>query len=126
MMPEILSTRELIGEITGKTSLLIKKEVELAKTEIMADLQAELAMVKGLGLALVAALAGLNLLLVALVLALAAWMPGWLAAVIVGVVILVLGAAVGYVSWSRRVTTPLALTRKTLKEDVRWAKERLA
>lgn len=126
MTPEILSTRELIGEITGKTSLLIKKEVELAKTEIMADLQAELAMVKGLGLALVAALAGLNLLLVALVLALAAWMPGWLAAVIVGVVILVLGAAVGYVSWSRRVTTPLALTRKTLKEDVRWAKERLA
>jgi hypothetical protein len=53
-------------------------------------------------------------------------MPGWLAALIVGGILLAIGAIVGYVSWTRRVTTPLALTRKTLKEDLRWAKERLA
>jgi hypothetical protein len=36
------------------------------------------------------------------------------------------GAIVGYVSWTRRVSNPLALTRKTLKEDIQWAKEQLA
>ena len=68
----------------------------------------------------------LNLLLVALVLGLSTWMPGWLAAVIVAAAVFIIGGIVGYVSWTRRVTTPLAATRKTLKEDVQWAKERLA
>jgi uncharacterized protein YciW len=40
--------------------------------------------------------------------------------------LLLIAAIVAYVSWQRRVTAPLALTRKTLKEDVQWAKERLA
>jgi hypothetical protein len=121
-----LSTRELIGEITGKAALLAKKEAELAKAEIRADLRSELAVAKGLGAALVAGLTALNMLLVALVFGLATWMPGWLAALIVGGVLLVIGAIVGYVSWTRRVTTPLAFTRKTLKEHLQWAKERLA
>jgi hypothetical protein len=81
---------------------------------------------KGLGAALVAGLTALNMLLVALVFGLATWMPGWLAALIVGGVLLVIGAIVGYVSWTRRVTAPLASTRKTLKEHLQWAKERLA
>jgi hypothetical protein len=121
-----LSLRELVSEITGKASLLVKKEVELAKAEIKADLDSELATAKGLIAALVAALSGVNLLLVALVLGLSTWMPGWLAAVIVAAAVFIIGGIVGYVSWTRRVTTPLAATRKTLKEDVQWAKERLA
>jgi hypothetical protein len=123
---QALSTRELIGEITGKAAALARKEAELARAEIRADLRSELAMAKGFGVALVAGLTALNMLLMALVFGLATRMPGWLAALIVGGVLLVIGAIVGYVSWTRRVTTPLALTRKTLKEDLQWAKERLA
>lgn len=82
-------------------------------------------MVKWLAVGAVAALAGVNLLLVAAVLALTAWLPAWLAAVGLGAALLVLGAAVGWVGWTRRVTTPLALTRKTLREDLQWARERL-
>ena len=122
---EALSTRELIGEILGKASLLIKKEAELAKTEIKADLKSGLAMVKGFAIALVCALMGLNTLLVALVFGLAIWIPGWLAALIVAGVMLALGAIIGYIAWTRRVM-PLRVTRRTLKEDVQWAKERLA
>ena len=121
-----LSLRELLSEITGKASVLVKKEVDLAKAEIRADVKSELGMVKGLAAALVAALSGVNLLLVALVLGLSAWLPGWLAAVIVAATVFIIGGVVGYVSWTRRVKTPLASTRKTLKEDVQWAKERLA
>ena len=121
-----LSTRELIVEITEKVTLLARKEVELAKTEIKADLEAELSTAKGLGVAALGAVLGLNMLLVALVLALATYIPAWLAAVLLGGALLVISGIVGYLSWTRRVTKPLAVTRKTLKEDVQWAKERLA
>jgi hypothetical protein len=94
--------------------------------EIRADVQSELAMVKSLGIAALAALLGLDLLLVAGVLALAPWIAPWLSALVGGAVLLVAGAIVGYAGWTRRVSSPLALTRKTLKEDVQWAKERLA
>jgi membrane-bound ClpP family serine protease len=123
---ENLSTRELVAEISGKVSLLVKKEVELAKTEMKANVQAELAMLKAMVAAAVAGLLGLNTLLVAVVFALALKMPGWLAALIVGGVVLILAAALGYLGWSWRVTAPLAMTRKTIKEDVQWARERVA
>jgi Putative Actinobacterial Holin-X, holin superfamily III len=76
--------------------------------------------------AAIATLFGVNLLPVAVVFALATRLPGWMAALIVGGVLLVIGAVVGYIGWRRMVTTPLALTRQTLKEDVRWIKERVA
>jgi hypothetical protein len=121
-----LSNRALLGEITGKASLLARKEIELAKAEIRADLQAQLGTVKAFGVAAVAALLGVNLLLVAGILALGLKIAAWLAALIVGGVLLVTAIIAGYVGWRRMVTNPLALTRQTLKEDVRWMKERLA
>jgi hypothetical protein len=124
--PRELSNRALISEITGKASLLARKEIELAKAEFRADLAAQLGMVKALGIAAVAALLGLNVLLMAGVLALGLAIPSWLAALIVGGVLVVIAAVVGYIGWRRMVTNPLALTRQTLKEDVRWVKERLA
>jgi hypothetical protein len=121
-----LSNRELIAEITAVVARLARAELELAKAEMRADLQAELTMVKALALAALAGLLGVNLLLVAGVLALATSIPGWLAALVVGGALLVTGAVAGYVGWRRMVTSPLALTRQTLREDLRWVKERLA
>ncbi len=121
-----LSNRALLGEITGKASLLVQKEIELAKAEIRADLRTQLGTVKAFGVAAIAALLGLNLLLVAGVLALGLKIAAWLAALIVGGALLVTAVIVGYVGWRHMVTNPLALTRQTLKEDVRWMKERLA
>jgi hypothetical protein len=121
-----LPLRELIGEITAKATLLAKKEIELAKTELKADLTSELAMVKGFGLAVLVGVLGLNMCLMAIVLALAAYLPGWLVALLIGGVLVVAAGILGYASWTRRVKSPLAITRKTLKEDAQWAKERLA
>jgi hypothetical protein len=122
---QALSTRELIADIMGKTSLLVRKEAELARAEIRADLESYLATVKGFAIALVCLLLGLNALLVALVLGLAGGIPGWAVALIIGAVLLVLGALIGYLSW-KRLVMPLAVTRKTLKEGVQWTTERLA
>ena len=47
-------------------------------------------------------------------------------AVVGGIVLLAVGAAAAYLGWTRRVSSPLALTRKILKEEVQWAKKRLA
>jgi hypothetical protein len=121
-----LSNSALIGEITGKASLLARKEIELAKAEIRADLNAQLGMVKALGVAAVAALMGLTALLVAGILALGTVMTDWLAALLVGGGLLLIAAVMGYIGWRRMVTNPLARTRQNLKEDVRWVKERLA
>ena len=131
MTPESAETRALsvgtlINEIMGKVTLLAKKEIELAKVEVKADMESELAMAKGLAIAVLVTVLGLNILLVALVFALATVMPGWLAALLIGGGLVVIGGILGYVSWTRRVTSPLALTRKTIREDSQWVKERLA
>jgi uncharacterized membrane protein YqjE len=81
--------------------------------------------VVGLGAAAAAALVGLTLLLVAVVLALGTFMPSWLAALLVAALVFGVGATAGYVSWKHRPSSPLALTRKSLKEDWEWLKERV-
>jgi hypothetical protein len=121
-----LSTLELVADITAKVSLLARKEAELATTELKADLQRELTTVKALGAAIVAALLGFSTLLVAAVFALAKVMPGWLAALVVAGAVLTVAAVLGGIGWSHRVTRPLAMTRKTLSDDVQWAKEHIA
>ncbi|MGH7400609.1 MAG: phage holin family protein [Candidatus Rokuibacteriota bacterium] len=124
--PGTPGTRVLISETARTIELLVEKEVELARAELASDLRATGHTAIGLAVAAGAALAGVTLLLVAVVLALAMYMPGWLAAVVVAGVTLGASAAIGLIAWRRRVRTPLALTIETLKESARWAKERWA
>ena len=121
-----LSTRQLLSRLVETVSLLVAKEVELARAEIKADLKAELSMVTLLVAAGVVAVFSVNMLLVSAVFALTVWMPGWLAALAVAALLLVIGGVLALVGWQQRVSAPLAVTRQTVKEDVQWAKERLA
>lgn len=124
--PSDAPTGELIELVIAKASRLVRKEVELAKAEISRDLRVEAAAAKGLGVAGACALVTVNLLAVALALFLAQWMPAWGAAVVVAAAVLLVGTVAGAVSWKRRVKHPLQETRRTLEEDVKWAKERIA
>lgn len=119
-------TRVLIVESARKARQIVETEVELARAELASDLRSARRTAIGLGVAAVAGLAGVTLLLVAVALALALYMPGWLAALVVAGITLGASAAVGLTAWSRRVRTPMALTLKTLKDNVRWVKERWA
>lgn len=120
------STMDLMGEISSKATLLVKKEVELARRELQQDLRSELAMAKGLAVAVFAASATINLLLVAVVFALARHVEGWIAALCLagGTLLVTVVAAALARRW--HVEKPLSLTRKTLVEDAQWAKERMA
>src|SRR5262249_13269147 len=121
-----LPTSDLLGRLVHDTTELVKKQVQLARSEIERDLRSEIAMAKGVGVAAVCTVLGLNMLLVALVFALTALMPGWAAALLVAAGLLVIGAVAGFVGWEYRVARPLERTRRTLKEDVQWAKEHAA
>lgn len=123
-----VSTRDLVGEVARKASDLARKEVELAKAELRADMRAEIKMASGLGVAGLCAIFTVQLLLTAVVLALmeAQILPGWAAALIVAAVVLAIGTGVGLWSWARRVKKPLGTTRRSMQENVRWVKAQIA
>jgi membrane-bound ClpP family serine protease len=119
-------TTELLSQLVKQSAELAKKEVALARAEATADVKRELAAAKWLAIAAVGALSGVTILLVAVAFALAVVMPGWAAALVVGGSVLAIAAIIGLSGWAKRVRSPLSRTQETLKEDVRWAKERMA
>ena len=121
-----LGTGALVRQIVSQAELLAKKELELAKTELRVDLRSEARVAGGLGIAALAGLITINLLLVTAALALSLVMPGWAAGLIVTGVMLTVAALFALVSWRRRLREPMVHTRRTLKDGVKWTKERFA
>jgi uncharacterized membrane protein YqjE len=120
------STGELINQLVKQTSELVKTEVALARAEIKEDIRNEVKMASGLGVAAVCALCTLNMLLVAVAMALATRIAPWASALIVAAVVLAVGTVAGIVGWAKRVRAPMEKTQKTLKEDLQWARERIS
>jgi len=120
-----LSTPELFREIGAKAALLVTKEIDLAKQEMKEDVQAEIAAVKSAGVAIVAGIATFNLLCVAAVFALAAAMSPLAAALGAAAILLVITVGAAAYAWRERVKEPLDLTRKSVEEDVQFAKEQI-
>jgi uncharacterized membrane protein YqjE len=124
--PQALSVPALVNETVQGVAELARAEVALAKAELRADLKTEGQMVAGLGLSALAAMLGFNGLVVTVILVLARFTAPWLAALIVAMTLLVVGALIGVAAWRKRVRDPLKHTRETLSDDVKWTKERLA
>ena len=120
-----MSTLGLMREVTTKSIQLVSKELELARSELRHDLQIELSTVKSLALAGVFSMVTLNLIVIAGAFALALVMPAWSATLVVAGATALLAILCGALGWNRRVRHPLAVTRRTLEEDLEWAKERM-
>ncbi|MEU2350851.1 phage holin family protein [Modestobacter sp. NPDC049651] len=87
--PKNASTAQLIGELPDLVTRLVRDEVRLAQAEVTGKAK-RLGVGAGLfGGAGLVALLGLNALITAAILGLAAAIPGWLAAVIIAVVLFV-------------------------------------
>jgi uncharacterized membrane protein YqjE len=85
--PKSASTGELIGTLTDQLTTLVRDEVRLAQAEVTQKAR-RLGVGAGLfGSAGVVALLGLNALITCVVLALGNVMSGWLAAIVVAVVL---------------------------------------
>lgn len=119
------SLGELFARLANDTSHLVKQEVALARTEITQKAQSMGRDAGMLGAGGAIAYAGFLTLLGALVIILDLFMPLWLAALIVG--LLVVG--VGYLliqrglSGLKRANLVPQQTIQTLKEDAQWVKE---
>jgi uncharacterized membrane protein YqjE len=116
---------ELVKELSGQVSILVRKEVELAKVEVAEKGKKAGAGAGMFGGAGVAAVLTLGSLTAFLILVLALFLPDWAAALIVTAV---WGAVAGLLALQgrqklREMGTPVPeQTVETLKEDVEWAK----
>lgn len=89
------STGEMMSDILSNVSNLVRNEVDLARAEMAASLNKAVVAVASMAVALVLAIAGLNVLAAALVaLAIRAGLtPAW-ATVVVGLGLLIIAAAI--------------------------------
>jgi uncharacterized membrane protein YqjE len=122
--PTRLSTTELVARIARDAQSLVKAEIQLARTELRADLQKVASSIRRLGAAIALGSAGAAMALVTVVLVLALFMPAWAAALIVTLALLVGAGASAALAWKARVRAPLERTRQNLKEDLQWTKAR--
>ena len=122
------SLGELFADLSAQISALVRQEVQLAKTEIT-NKAAGLA--KGAAFLAVAAFLGVAaffVLLLAAIYALALVLPGWLSALIVAGVLLIIAsiAAVLGLGALKKATPPVPeKTIETLKETPQWLKNQV-
>jgi len=122
------SLGDLFSDLSRETTTLVRQEVQLAKAELT---QSATEVARGVGMLVAGgavAYAGLLFLLLAIVFGLiqAGW-DAWLSALVVGLVVVAIGAIL--VLRARESLKPANLaprrTVETLKEDQEWAKEQI-
>lgn len=122
------SLGDLFSDLSRETTTLVRQEVQLAKAELT---QSATEAARGIGMLVAGgavAYAGLLFLLLAIVFGLieAGW-DAWLSALVVGLVVVAIGAIL--VLRARESLKPANLapqkTVETLKEDAAWAKEQI-
>ncbi|MEW5847267.1 MAG: phage holin family protein [Myxococcota bacterium] len=114
------STAELVSLVVSKAVELARKEVVLAQVELRDDIRTELHAARALGFAGLGAVCAVNMLLVAVILALSQVMLPWVAALVVAVAVALVAGVVALVARRRLVRTPLEDTRQMLRENAEW------
>jgi hypothetical protein len=117
------SPGQLVKEISEDFSTLVRKEIDLAKQEISASVAVK---AKGAAIVAVGAVFGLFaliFLLLALRDGLDELLWTWVADIVTGLVLLVIGGIAVMVA-RKKLAAPISteLTKKTVKEDIEWAK----
>jgi Putative Actinobacterial Holin-X, holin superfamily III len=119
---------QLFGDLSRQLGTLVRKEIELARTEMTGRATAVGRDAGILGAGVAALYAAFLAVMFAVILLLAdAGITPWVAALLVGVVVAIVGAglvAAGRSGLARSDVAPKA-TIETLKEDAQWAKQRI-
>jgi MFS family permease len=120
-------TAELLKQLSDQTTSLVRQEIELAKLEFREKGRRA---GKGAGMFGAAGMLGLyavGALTATIILALATFLPGWVAALIVTVIYAAIAGILALRGKSevKEATPPMPQqTVETTKEDVRWVKTR--
>jgi uncharacterized membrane protein YqjE len=120
------STGELLKQLSQETTTLVRQELELARAELTEKGKQAgkgAGMVGGAGVTGHMALFALTL---TAIFVLDTFMKGWLAALLVTLVWSAVAATLALIGKNRiqEATPPAPQTVETVKEDVRWAKNR--
>ncbi len=119
------SLGELFAELTKETTTLVRQEVQLAKTEMSQKVSEVGKDVGFLAAGGALAYAGLLAIIAGVVLALGEFIPLWVSALLVGLVVV----GIGYylvqkgLKALKQVSPAPEQTIQTLKEDKEWAKD---
>ncbi|WP_127784312.1 phage holin family protein [Rhodococcus sp. X156] len=126
--PDDLSTPQLLERLTDQVSTLVKQEVQHATAEVKQK-GARLGVGIGIsGAGAVVALYGLGALVACAILALTLVLDAWLAALIIGAALVVLGALMGLfgAQRARKAVPPVPQeTLNSVQRDVQTVKENL-
>lgn len=118
----------LLSELARETTTLVRKEIELAKTELSEKVGEATSGVAFLAVGGVIAFAGFLFVLLAATFALSQVLSPWLAAFIVGVVVLAIGLGLLWSGRSKLRAENLQpqRTMESLREDRRWARAQMS
>ena len=118
--------KDLLGELIRDFLLLFRQELELAGSEIAQGVGGLGSGAVLLGVGGLVAFSGFLYFLAAATMALSLVLPGWAAALIVGGVVLAVGAAVMLFGKSRMRAERLVPRRalKSLEDNIQWARKR--
>jgi len=121
------STLELVRDIAADSTSLVRKEMELAKQEVLEAITARLKAAAAMAAAGLFGLFMLLFLALAAAAALEILFPAWLAALIVAGGFAVIAFPAVLFGIRRMKAPPLAPeeTVRTVKEDVKWARAQL-
>lgn len=127
-MREERSLGALFAELSQETSTLIRQEMQLAKAEVSQKLSKAGKNIAILAAGGVIAYVGFLALTAALILGLAEFMDVWLAALLVGVIMAVVGYIIAQrgLSELKEMTPVPERTIESVKEDVRWLKQEMS
>jgi hypothetical protein len=117
------SAGQLVKEVTEDLSTLLRKEIDLAKSELGAAMAAKAKGAAVIAIAGVLGLFALIFMLFAIRDGFDAFLWTWLYDLITAVILLALGGIAALIA-KKKLTTPInpELTKKTIKDDVEWAK----
>jgi membrane protein len=125
--PDEVSTPQLVRSIAGDSAMLVQKELELARLEIVEAVTARLKAAAAIGGAAVVGLIALVFLGITAASALDLVLTAWVSRLVVagGFLLLALLAVAFALPRFRKPSLAPEKTKETVKEDVEWAKDQL-
>lgn len=124
--PSEMSSGDLMKELVADASLLVKRQVQLARLEGERDLAQQKSAFGWLGAAGALGYAAIVIILTAAALAIGMALSSllWAGALIVGAFLLLVAAIVGGVGYSGRVHYSIPRTRRLIEKEITWATRR--
>jgi hypothetical protein len=121
------SLGELFADLSRKTTVLVRQELELAKTEMTEKVTTVGKNVAFLAVGGAVLYMGLLFVLAGVAIWLAAYVPDWLSALIVGLIVAIVGFVLVQRGLSALKETNLKpnKTIETLKEDKEWVQQQV-